>query len=120
MGMDDWVARQSGVMARYPGWRWLPGMAWYVGQDPATRGRVACPADLVPDGAEPDLSDDATIGCVLRLARDAWRDPTLHAQPAPWEGRWFVMLNSDKGWSRLYGDSEGGVLMRVLREKSDG
>ena len=64
------------------GWRWMPGMltshgARYLGFDLwVDRGqRVAVFAD--PDEGEvPDLTDPATLGCLLALVREAQHEPT--------------------------------------------
>ena len=67
------------------GWRWMPGMLTDEGR------RVMCvwPDDLgikwshIPENcivrdadALPDLTDAATLGCLLALVREAWGDPT--------------------------------------------
>lgn len=72
------------------GWRWSPGMLDLFGR------RVLCvwPDDFgnkwshIPENcvvrdadALPDLSDAATIGCLLALVREAYRDPSKL-----WEG----------------------------------
>lgn len=58
------------------GWRWMPGMRWLSDEDhgrlddfqPEYMGR--------PTHALPDLSDPATLGCLLALLREAWGMPT--------------------------------------------
>ena len=84
------------------GWRWLPGMRTpEVLQAPPWRlplwdnavvltahegepvrvctilGKVR---DLHP-GAVPDLTDAATLGCLLALVREAWGDPKINVVP---------------------------------------
>ena len=64
-------------------WRWMPGMrgvdsnadkwrnvsgAW-IGEGHAIR---TCRGQLLPD-----LTDPATLGCLLALVREAWRDETI-------------------------------------------
>jgi hypothetical protein len=59
------------------GWRWIPGMRWWTEDD---RGRLD---DFQPEymgrphDALPDLTDPATLGCLLHLVREAWGDPTI-------------------------------------------
>ena len=66
------------------GWRWLPGVLTQYGRAVETPGVVdevrinftahSAPARLDP---LPDLTDPATLGCLLALVREAWGDPTL-------------------------------------------
>jgi hypothetical protein len=74
------------------GWRWMPGMltlpfresgpdspvchpAWRVIYD----GRSGPYANPKNNDAPPDLTDPATLGCLLALVREAWGDPRLVA-----------------------------------------
>jgi hypothetical protein len=57
------------------GFRWMPGMRWWTDADhgrlddfqPEYMGR--------PTHALPDLTDPATLGCLLALVREAWAAP---------------------------------------------
>jgi hypothetical protein len=40
-------------------------------------------------GAIPDLTDPATLGCLLALVREVWREPTLSVAWAG--GGWYVV-----------------------------
>ena len=65
------------------GWRWMPGMlglsakagSWRVEQTDLTTlfGAGAGPASIHEVGVWlPDLTDPATVGCLLALVREAW------------------------------------------------
>ena len=68
------------------GWRWMRGMSNDQGQT------IDC-VDLIPGKAYcgewdadmtalPDLTDPATLGCLLALVREAWGDPSIIAEPS--------------------------------------
>ncbi len=80
-----------------PRWRWMPGMVTTYGQRIArvdddgytvayTRGGHL---QMVEAGALPNLTDPATLGCLLALVREAWREPTLSVAWAG--GGWYVV-----------------------------
>lgn len=64
-------------------WRWMPGMAVLGGFAGVDRlftdkfGMIHVPDKDV--GMVPDLSDPATLGCLLHLVREAWSDADLSA-----------------------------------------
>jgi len=62
-------------------WRWMPGMR-AVGRKgyPAAWFRVEVPLQKLGGiwrDAVPDITDPATLGCILQLVRDAHGDPSL-------------------------------------------
>ena len=76
------------------GWRWIPGMltlsdermlddGWpeYDVLEYGSSGVAECVKWNLkpPPGALPDLTDAATLGCLLALVREAWGDPYLIA-----------------------------------------
>lgn len=75
------------------GWRWMPGMlvkypngGWYRLTDGDAR-----PPD--PRISRPDLTDPATLGCVLAMARKK-------------HGEWVYTLPTGRGWRVLIGNPE--------------
>lgn len=107
------------------GWRWMPGMltnhgARYLGKDGwidrAGRGVVYADPN---DGEVPDLSDAATLGCLLALVREAWAgDEWISVTYARQERRWVVvschgsaLLN---GGRYIYGATEAEALVAAL------
>jgi hypothetical protein len=87
-------------------WQWMPGMRTISGRRLAVvfgesrTAAVLC--DLRDDansdteelqGELPDLTDPATLGCLLALVREAWGDSEMH------------MTLGAKGWVWLTGES---------------
>ena len=76
-------------------WRWMDGMLI----QPLNSRTAVIEEEYIHDSGwsakrrkwddmHPDLSDPATIGCLLALVREAWANDTMHARP---EGdRWRV------------------------------
>ncbi len=65
-----------------PGWRWLRGCPWErppsgAPDDGGDRG-ITDGANAPPDGALPDLSEPAAVGCVEALACDALGTNLVH------------------------------------------
>lgn len=64
------------------GWRWMPGMLaierddpqWHISDD----GKVRVVA-MAPAWSLPDLTDPATVGCLLALVREAFGSTTVFA-----------------------------------------
>lgn len=86
-----------------PRWRWMPGMRALVGPTNAPY-RYVTPEYAPPEGDSvgfcdptPDLSDPATLGCLLHLVRKAWGRPfwvegdprSMGERPDEWIGVLF-------------------------------
>ena len=101
------------------GWRWMPGMRWWTDDD--DRGRLD---DYQPEymgrptDALPDLTDAATVGCMLALVRQAWRCPTVYAR----ESTTRRVSDGVIAWEvcNLYLDAEACRALGVSREGSVG
>lgn len=68
------------------GWRWMGGMGvrrWSNYDMIWRTNRVSTLAERgtfwLAQGCMPDLTDPATLGCILALVREAWGDPRLVA-----------------------------------------
>lgn len=70
--------------------------------------------------ARPDLSDPATVGCLLALVRVVLRAPTLHVRPS--FGGWYIERETKVGaYERLHLDGtwgEGSTLFIWCREEA--
>ena len=86
------------------GWRWMPGMLL---SSPVGASRVVVVEpdwlaldDLMgsgqgvhPSRALPDISDPATLGCLLALVREAWGDPGITARCIWDDGRQWAVFH---------------------------
>lgn len=110
MSADLEVLARRAVACRH--WRWMPGMRWVL-PDESESGRLDDwqPEGMArPAGALPDLTDPATLGCLLALVREAWGAPDLHARREGdgwrvWESEWR---------SCAYGRTEAAALVSAL------
>ena len=111
------------------GWRWMPGMATVQGErvvlmDDDGTLRLAAPwggtvgvtavrSFFDSSGAcLPDLTDPATLGCLLALVREAWGDPAIYASTEN-DGTWGV-FNTDDWLVTHKHDSEAEALVAAL------
>jgi hypothetical protein len=93
------------------GWRWLPGTRTtdamrVIHDETAFPGRPCAIregswVDTSPPrplgDALPDLTDPATLGCVLALVREAWSDPAICVVLDLSDGYWHVGRWEDEG-----------------------
>lgn len=103
------------------GWRWMPGMRWWTEDDHGEEddhGRLdgfqpeymGHPADALPD-----LSDHATLGCLLALVREAWGMPTGIIVRYNDTRRWLVSwAGATHGGECGFGDTEAEALVAAL------
>ena len=88
MSAPDWTLARRAVACKH--WKWLGGTS--VVCPPAHDGatgytfRVESDGYVAKAGDYPDLTDPATLGCLLALVRKAW-GPTFHLIP---QGGWLV------------------------------
>ncbi len=109
------------------GWKWLPGMRYrlhpthpwfrYDGEDccdddgkPITQA----PPNLQSHNAISDLTDPATLGCLLALVREAWGQPLVSVR---WSVHGWRVLNTEGRawcWSIGKGSTEAEALIAAL------
>ena len=104
------------------GWRWLPGMLTAT-KYRACGDRRTWPhlqtGDTLRSGLHvPDLTDPATLGCLLALVREAWGIPTAyvsHDRPERREpGRpWCIDFGDGSNMIGVF-ESEAGALVFAL------
>ena len=95
------------------GWRWMRGTRWWTDDDhgrlddyqPEYMGR--------PTDALPDLSDPATLGCLLALVRAAWGQDDMGA--SRYRERWCVEFTPQDAQNyAFYGATEAEALVAAL------
>jgi len=110
---DQALARRAAACS---GWRWVPGMldtdGWRIGDvtlhDGAREAVRRGVLRLYHYPRLPDLTDHATLGCLLALVREAWGMPTgITVAYSDDTGRWVV------SWS---GATHGGVCGEGITE----
>jgi len=107
-------------------WRWMRGMSvvsdtdhdavvWhdksivYVDQDDAPGFEHIEPTDL------PDLSDQATLGCLLHLVREHWGDCSAHIRRVPLpSGGELCLCHAPFSLLQTHGATEAEALVKAL------
>lgn len=81
----DQMENLARTLTAHHRWKWTPGMLAVV--PPAHDGstgymlRISSTMDQPPARAYPDLTDSATVGCLLALTRKVRRDPSWRPTP---------------------------------------
>lgn len=100
-----------------PAWRWLPGMCFVDETGSIWRVQTLWHAEHVHSDRLPDLTDPATLGCVLSLVRGAHSGTcwTEHRPSEPWQG-WVVWHDREDGRRVAIGhaDTEAAALVAAL------
>lgn len=98
-------------------WRWLGGTLRIV---PAPHEGATGYAIRVPDhgylqtqGEYPDLSDPATLGCLLALVREAWGDPSVGIFRSALGQEWCVLIQKG-GLQGFHAPTEAEALVAAL------
>lgn len=115
-------------LVQHPAFWWQPGMDRLRWSDTVQEWRYA-PRSMEVALVDyyqmiPVLTDPATLGCLLDLARTAWNRPALHAylghpyrEGAPEGPDWCIDVCEDDGTSRiLRAPTEGEVLALAILE----
>jgi len=103
-------------------WRWMPGMLSEKGLRVTRRDsdgyvvgyyeNLSYIAECV-SGTLPDLSDPATLGCLLALVREAWKDPQVHVVKLAYGFMGWQAWNADRDIAAKCG-SEVEALVAAL------
>lgn len=98
-------------------WRWMPGMQPLTLDEEGdwmpcervwrTQGGKPSP----PQGAIPDLTDAATLGCLLALVRAAWKDPGIAAVVASYDHK------NGYQWRVVDGHHHGSTFMAMSQKR---
>lgn len=120
------------------GWRWLPGMLAVRVEEPpfvsegfdaskllnrtyrvlhiTERGMVHCYAEAFRAASTayaPDLTDPATLGCVLALVREAWESPKANLSWVT-DDKCMVVFDTGHAQRFLLADTEAEALVAAL------
>lgn len=112
-------------------WRWMPGMrtteGWRVIRNLTESSCMAYDENpenwqvadnYFQDGAIPDLSDPATLGCLLALVRKAWGACVHIAPDTGWHVRRAVLPNGSTINLGIIADTEAAALVAALEAAS--
>ena len=113
-----------------PRWRWMPGMRlecgdillwsddqhWHCCGD--NQNWIRWRHDRIGQaerGSLPDLTDPATLGCLLALVREAWKSPVAQVSPSLPDGYLWTCYINDEAEDRLFREkTEAEALVAAL------
>ena len=111
------------------GWRWMPGMrtdskfARVVAVDSSERAPCGSEEGATNDDCHavwldgvpllPDLTDPATLGCLLALVREAWESPKANVSWVT-DDKCMVVFDTGHAQRFLLGDTEAEALVVAL------
>lgn len=116
---DEQIALARRAVA-CPKWRWMPGMRTRVGWrvyahridgEPIAMmdGDLSvAPSPLRLGPSLPDLTDPATLGCLLALVREVWGEPRTVVEAAKYG--WGIVV----GGRWIFADTEAEALVAAL------
>lgn len=104
-------------------WRWMLGMQLSDGRRVVgwtedgrellfcSNKQVGCFGLLSESECVPDLSDPATIGCLLALVREAWKNPHAYVD---YSNKWKAAFCCDVGLRAFSSTTEAAALVAAL------
>jgi len=103
------------------GWRWLPGMRvvsqsgqhWRIWSETRSVYEPEGIIDCVPTNDLPDLTDPATLGCLLALVREAWGDHVWLPTCVDLEAEAWIVGSPSRNRQTRY-DTEAAALVAAL------
>lgn len=139
MNLETFELAHRAVTCKH--WKWIPGMMIHnadgfvridggVDGEPFVYGRCQWSGErielFVRENPLPDLSDPATVGCLLDLVRKAWHtapaNVNCHMSYSPNKGHyrnWTCSYCTGESWNQTIGETEVEALVLAL-EASNG
>ena len=96
-----------------PRWRWMPGMLAIMPARRTTTARVSDVGWCSDESDRPDLTDPATLGCLLALVREVWGDPSVGIFRSALGQEWCVLIQKG-GLQGFHATTEAAALVAAL------